>query len=185
MNSTDEGGIYLLGSAGFVFPQTGGNLTIKAAEGAEPQIWGSFTSTNGMKVASITFEGLNWNGADSTLPGFNAEAYQPFGILKADSVLGDYTVRNCTFRNLDYQRIFRSNNCAGAVVKKVVFEYNEFDNLGWNRAAGTHGQTFIQMVNSNTTKWTTLYSGKTWYRISMATSSSICPEKAQPPILQK
>ncbi|HQN87828.1 MAG TPA: hypothetical protein PKX83_05910 [Bacteroidales bacterium] len=149
MNSTDEGGIYLLGSSGFVFPQTGGDLTIKAAEGAKPQIWGSFSSTNGMKVNNITFEGLHWNGGDSTLPGFNAEAYQPFGILRADSVLGDYTVRNCTFENLDYQRIFRSNNCAGAVVKKVVFEYNDFDNMGWNRPAGSHGQTFIQMVNSN------------------------------------
>lgn len=145
----DEGGIYLLGSSGFVFPQTGGDLTIKAAEGAKPQIWGSFSSTNGMKVNNITFEGLYWNGGDSTLPGFNAEAYQPFGILRADSVLGDYTVRNCTFENLDYQRIFRSNNCAGAVVKKVVFEYNDFDNMGWNRPAGSHGQTFIQMVNSN------------------------------------
>ena len=144
----DEGGIYMIGT-GTAFPQTGGNLTIKAAEGAQPQIWGSFSSTNGMKVNNLTYEGLHWNGGDSTLPGFNAEAYQPFGILRADSVLGDYTVRNCTFENLDYQRIFRSNNCAGAVVKKVVFEYNEFDNLGWNRAAGTHGQTFIQMVNSN------------------------------------
>ncbi|HQM93636.1 MAG TPA: hypothetical protein PKZ18_07050, partial [Bacteroidales bacterium] len=149
MNSTDEGGIYLLGSSGFVFPQTGGDLTIKAAEGARPQIWGSFSSLNGMKVNNITFDGLHWNGGDSTLPGFNAEAYQPFGILRADSVLGDYTVRNCTFKDMDYQRIFRSNACAGAVVKKVVFEYNEFDNMGWNRPAGSHGQTFIQMVNSN------------------------------------
>jgi len=144
----DESGIYMIGT-GTAFPQTGGDLTVKAAEGAKPQIWGSFSSTNGMKVNNITFEGLHWNGGDSTLPGFNAEAYQPFGILRADSVLGDYTVRNCTFENLDYQRIFRSNNCAGAVVKKVVFEYNDFDNMGWNRPAGSHGQTFIQMVNSN------------------------------------
>ena len=144
----DESGIYMIGT-GTAFPQTGGDLTVKAAEGAKPQIWGSFSSLNGMKVNNITFEGLHWNGGDSTLPGFNAEAYQPFGILRADSVLGDYTVRNCTFENLDYQRIFRSNNCAGAVVKKVVFEYNDFDNMGWNRPAGSHGQTFIQMVNSN------------------------------------
>jgi len=144
----DESGIYMIGT-GTAFPQTGGDLTVKAAEGAKPQIWGSFSSLNGMKVNNITFEGLHWNGGDSTLPGFNAEAYQPFGILRADSVLGDYTVRNCTFKDLDYQRIFRSNNCAGAVVKKVVFEYNDFDNMGWNRPAGSHGQTFIQMVNSN------------------------------------
>ncbi|MFA5469999.1 MAG: hypothetical protein WC230_04770, partial [Bacteroidales bacterium] len=144
----DEGGIYMIGT-GTAYPQTGGDLTIKAAEGANPQIWGSFSSNNGMKVNNLTYEGLSWNGGDSTLPGFNSEAYQPFGVVKADTVLGDYTVRNCVFSNLNYQRIFRSNNCAGAVVKKVVFEYNYFDDMGWNRPAGTHGQTFIQMVNSN------------------------------------
>jgi hypothetical protein len=75
-------------------------VIIKAAEGAQPQIWGSFSSNNGMKVNNITFEGLNWNGADSTLPGFNSEAYQPFAVLRADTVTGSYIVRNCTFRTL-------------------------------------------------------------------------------------
>ena len=148
LDCIDEGGIYLIGT-GTAFPQTFGNVIIKAAEGAQPLIWGSFSSNNGMKVNNITFEGLHWNGADSTLPGFNSEAYQPFGVLRADTVLGSYTVQSCTFRNLDYQRIFRSNACAGAVVKQVVFEHNLFDNMGWNRPAGTHGQSFIQMVNSN------------------------------------
>lgn len=145
----DPGGIYLLGSDGMAFPQSFDDLSIQAAEGASPQVWGSFRSNNGMKVGTLRFEGLTWNGGDSTLEGYNNENYQPFAVLQPDSVMEEFLVTGCRFANFDYQRVFRSNACAGAVINKLVFEDNYFNNMGWNRSAGTHGQSFIQFVNSN------------------------------------
>ena len=145
----DPGGIYLLGSDGMAFPQSFNDLNIQAAEGASPQLWGSFRSNNGMKVNKLRFEGLTWNGGDSTLEGYNDENYQPFAVLQPDSVMEEFLVTGCRFVNFDYQRVFRSNACAGAVINKLIFEDNYFNNMGWNRSAGTHGQSFIQFVNSN------------------------------------
>ena len=145
----DPSGIYLLGSDGMAFPQSFNDLSVKAAPGATPQFWGSFRSNNGMKVGTLRFEGLSWNGGDSALTGFGDENYQPFAVLQPDSVTKAFLVTNCRFENFDYQRIFRSNACAGALINKLAFENNYFDNMGWNRPAGSHGQSLIQFVNSN------------------------------------
>ncbi|MDD2617868.1 MAG: hypothetical protein PHT87_03620, partial [Bacteroidales bacterium] len=123
----DPGGIYLLGSDGMAFPQSFNDLNIQAAEGASPQVWGSFRSNNGMKVNKLRFEGLTWNGGDSTLEGFNNENYQPFAVLQPDSVMEEFLVTGCRFVNFDYQRVFRSNACAGAVINKLIFEDNYFN----------------------------------------------------------
>ncbi|MFA5618451.1 MAG: hypothetical protein WDK95_16605, partial [Syntrophorhabdaceae bacterium] len=76
-NCTDEGGVYLLDNDGFAFPQTGGNITIRNAEGHNPVLAGRLTSSNGVKAATMLYEGLEFN-AESVKDAYNVDTYSPF-----------------------------------------------------------------------------------------------------------
>lgn len=146
-NLTDTLGIYQIGS-GMAFPQTFGNITVRAAKDHSPQVFGRLSSNNGMKVDTFLVEGLNWFGGDSAIVNFKSDSYAPFYISNADSVMNAFIVRNCTFTNLDYQPIMRTNNCDNALINEVVFEYCTFDNMGWNKASGNQGYHFFQFLSN-------------------------------------
>mgnify|MGYP000847454574 FL=1 len=148
-NLTDTLGIYQIGQ-GMAFPQTFGNLTIRAAEGHSPTIFGRLSSNNGTKLNTFLVEGLHWFGGDSGIVNFNSDSYAPFYISTADSIMDAFIVRNCTFTNLDYQPIMRTNNCANALINEVLFEYCTFDNMGWNKASGNQGYHFFQFLSNPT-----------------------------------
>ncbi len=140
----DPGGRYLLGNSGKEYPHTEGSLTIKAAPGQHPVLFGRLSSSTGMKLDTLWIEGLTWDGGDKSIAGYNSDAYAPFYINRADTISSAFILRNCSFLNLDYQPIIRTNGCKSALIGKIQIEYCTFDNMGWQRASGNQGYHFMQ-----------------------------------------
>ncbi|MDD3431912.1 MAG: hypothetical protein PHF38_07785, partial [Bacteroidales bacterium] len=141
---TDPGGRYLIGNSGKEYPRTEGSITIKAAPGQNPVLFGRLSSSMGMKVDTLLIEGLTWDGGDKSITGYNSDAYAPFYINRADTISSAFILRNCSFRNLDYQPIIRTNGCKSALIGKIQIENCTFDNMGWERASGNQGYHFMQ-----------------------------------------
>lgn len=140
----DSGGRYLLGNNGKLYPRTEGSLTIKAVPGEHPVLFGRLSSSNGMRLDTLLIEGLTWDGGDKTITGYNSDAYAPFYINRADTISSAFILRNCSFRNLDYQPIIRTNGCKSALIGKLLIENCTFDNMGWERVSGNQGFHFMQ-----------------------------------------
>lgn len=140
----DSGGRYLLGNSGKLYPRTQGSLTIKAVPGEHPVLFGRLSSSNGMRLDTLLIEGLSWDGGDKTIAGYNSDAYAPFYINRADTIGSAFILRDCSFRNLDYQPIIRTNGCKSALIGKIQIEKCTFDNMGWERASGNQGYHFMQ-----------------------------------------
>ena len=148
-NCTDEGGVYLLGNAGFTFPQTGGNITIRNAEGHSPVLAGRLSSSNGVKAATLLYEGLEFN-AESVYDAYNVKTFSPIYMNKVDSVMTALVVRNCTFRNLPMTQLVMSANDLpnNSVVKDFVMEHCLIKDVGVNQdTVPQHSGHMIQLAN--------------------------------------
>jgi hypothetical protein len=143
-NCADPAGRYLLGNSGKIYPRSQGSLLIKAAPGHRPVLFGRLSSSNGMRVDTLRIEGLTWDGGDKSIVGYNSDTYAPFYINRADTITNAFIIQNCTFINLDYQPIIRTNACKFALIGKIQIEKCTFDNMGWERASGNQGYHFMQ-----------------------------------------
>lgn len=149
-NCDDESGVYLLGRTGLVYPTHFGDLSIYAAEGHAPQLFGRLSSSNGCKLSNLTIKGLNFVGR-SGFTGNDQEVYAPFYINVRDSIMDTLLFEDCSFTDLENQQIFRTNTgCAGMHIGRLVYEHCLFDNMGGNKPIDgkSYGAHFIQFQNS-------------------------------------
>lgn len=152
MNCTDEGGVYLLGNSGFAFPQTGGDLTIKNAEGQNPVLAGRLTSNNGVKAATLLYEGLEFN-AQSVSAAYDVDTYSPLYMAAADSIMVGLNVRNCLFTKLPLKQLILSTNKIAnyAVIKDFVMEHCVIKDVGANQdTMAQHAGHMFQLANKKT-----------------------------------
>ena len=119
-----ESGVYVLGLNGFAYPTTGGDLTIRAAEGQHPILFGRISPNNSAKLDALRIVGLTFADAEG-FPNFDNENAGPFYFTSAANI-GVFHVTQCTFENLQNQRLMRTNNCANLYLGEVIFDYNVF-----------------------------------------------------------
>ena len=139
-------GVYALGLGGFSYPATGGRLTIRAAEGQHPVLFGRITPNNNARLDALVIDGLTF--ADQAgFPNFDDENAGPFYFTSAADI-GQFRVVHCTFENLQNQRLFRTNACAGLYLGEVHFDFNRFENHGGTMADGQVGAAhFFQLAD--------------------------------------
>lgn len=145
-SGSTDGYVYLLGSTGYPYPTTGGDLIIKAAAGHSPKLFGRLSPNNACRLDNLTYDGLTF--VDSTsFEGFDKDAYSPFFLSTADTIFGAMTVKNCKFYDFDNQYVLRTSNCDGLYIGEVVYTDNYFDNMGGNRPIDgkSIGAHFIQL----------------------------------------
>lgn len=148
-NCNDAIDVYLLGNTGFVYPTTGGTLTIKAAEGHSPKLFGRISPNNAAVLDTLTYTGLHF--VDSlTFTGYSSDSYSAFMLLSVISI-NEIIVENCHFSDQQNQYLLRTNNSAnGMYVGKMIFRNNYLDNFGGanpddGKSIGAH---FMQYSNS-------------------------------------
>lgn len=141
-----EYGVYALGLGGFSYPATGGRLTIRAAEGQHPVLFGRITPNNNARLDALVIDGLTF--ADQAgFPYFDDENAGPFYFTSAADI-AQFRVVHCTFENLQNQRLFRTNACAGLYLGEVRFDFNRFENHGGTMPDGQVGAAhFFQLAD--------------------------------------
>lgn len=154
-NTEDPLGVYQLGITGFNYPNTGGKLIIRNAEGHKPVLFGNIAPNNSdLNLDELLIDGLNWN--DPTLldsvriTGYNADSYSPFYFQNKNGYIGLFRITNSTFENLEMQAVIRANKCydegagTGLTIGKIVMNFNEFNNFGGATEDGKVAFHFIQ-----------------------------------------
>ncbi|MBP5171306.1 MAG: T9SS type A sorting domain-containing protein, partial [Bacteroidales bacterium] len=150
-NDTDtlkygEYGVYYLGTTGFPYPTTGGDLTLRAGEGQHPILFGRLAPNNAAKLDALRIVGLKFADQED-YPNYDKDAAGPFYFSTAAKI-GVFHVTQCTFENLQNQQVMRANNCAGMNLGEVRFDYNVFENHGGTMADGNVGAAhFFQFAN--------------------------------------
>ena len=143
-----EYGVYMLGLNGFAYPTTGGDLTIRAAEGQHPVLYGRISPNNAAKLDALRIIGLKFADAEG-FPNFDNENAGPFYFTSAANI-GVFHVTQCTFENLQNVRLMRTNNCTNLYIGEVRFDYNVFENHGGTMADGNVGAAhFFQFSDKN------------------------------------
>ena len=141
-NETDtlkygEYGVYYLGTTGLTYPTTGGDLTLRAAEGQHPVLFGRIAPSNAAKLDALRIVGLKF-ADQADYPNYDKDAAGPFYFSTAAQI-GVFHVTQCTFENLQNQQIMRANNCSGMFLGDVRFDYNVFENHGGTMEDGNVG----------------------------------------------
>ncbi len=146
---SDEG-VYLLGSTGFSYPRIEGKLTICAAEGESPDVFGRLSNNRASYIDTLLIEGINWvSSTDYT--GYDLEAYQPFLCDMANDTVKVFLLRNCQFSNQQNQVMFRTRNTAkGSYYGKLDIENCRFENNGGSLASGKMGAHLFQFDAADT-----------------------------------
>lgn len=143
-NCNDTIDVYLIGSGGFSYPTDGGSLTIKAAEGQTPKLFGRLSPNNAARLDSLTYSGLIF--VDSTsFSGYATDTYSPF-ILNTKDSINVLTIKDCGFYDFNNQYALRAQNCEGLFVGKLSFIGNYFKNMGGSNPIDgkTIGAHFMQ-----------------------------------------
>ncbi|MBQ7163268.1 MAG: hypothetical protein IJR64_06720, partial [Bacteroidales bacterium] len=139
-------GVYHLGTGGFAFPTTGGDLTFRVAEGQHPVFFGRLSPNNSAKLDGLRIIGMHF-ADQADFADFSNENAGPFYFTSAANI-GVFHVTQCTFENLQNQRLMRTNNCANLYIGEVRFDYNVFENHGGTMADGNVGAAhFFQFAN--------------------------------------
>lgn len=148
-NCNDTIDVYLLSNTGFTYPTTGGTLTIKAAEGHSPKLFGRISPSNAAVLDALTYKGLHF--VDSTsFEGYNNNGYSALIFVTAVSI-GELTMDGCQFSDQENQFLFRTNTgCANMYIGKLAFYNNRLDNFGGTnpndgKSLGAH---LVQYQNS-------------------------------------
>ncbi len=151
LNDDDSCDVYFLGTSGFDYPRTHGTLTLKAAEGARPKLFGCISTAHAARLDTLVYDGLTW--VDSTwFEGYDKEGYNPFFFNSAnDTITGMMIVRNCGFYDQQVQVTLRSRtSAAGSYYGGVRFENCRFENNGGTLAPGSLGGHLVQFDASDT-----------------------------------
>lgn len=130
-NCTDDGGIYKLGNAAKPYADFD-NLTIKAADGESPVLYGTISNSNLLTMDNFTIEGLTFMG-DTANVGSSADSYSPINSNTKDTI-GTFLFKNCAFNYLGKEQILRLRGAA--VYGSIVYDGCIFDNYGWGQLDG-------------------------------------------------
>ena len=138
--------VYMLGNGGLSLPRLGGNLTVRAAEGASPKVFGRLNSSSASTIDTLLVQGLTW--VDSTsFTGYDKDAYSPFYFAAANDTVNVLIVEDCEFHDQQSQIMLRvTKDASKSLYGSVIFRNNLYDNQGGTHGEGELGGHFVQLA---------------------------------------